>query len=71
MIRDRLRHRQLVCPARIWSRDHQGGGRLLRQSFSRRSLEITAPDYGFGATPEAAADGARERYKEEEGGEQI
>ena len=35
--------------------------------FSKRSLEVTAPEYGFGPTPEAAAEGARDRYREEEG----
>jgi hypothetical protein len=31
------------------------GGGFCASLFSKRSLEITAPDYGFGPTPEAAA----------------
>lgn len=35
--------------------------------FSKGSLQVTASEYGVGPTPEAAAERARERFREEEG----
>ncbi len=43
------------------------GGDYCASLFSKRSFEVTAPEYGCGSTPEAAANGARDRYIEEEG----
>ncbi len=36
--------------------------------FPKTSLEVTVPRYGRGSSPEAAAERARERFKEEEEG---
>lgn len=35
--------------------------------FPKQSLQVSAPRYGRGSSPEAAAESARERYREEEG----
>jgi hypothetical protein len=39
--------------------------------FPKQSLQINAPHYGRGPSPEAAAESARDRYKVEEEGAQV
>jgi len=45
----------------------QEEGEYWAHLFSKQSLEISAPRYGRGSSPEAAARSAQARYVEEEG----
>jgi hypothetical protein len=46
----------------------QDGGEYRAHLFSKQSLQVGAPLYGRGSSPEAAAESARDRYREEEEG---
>jgi hypothetical protein len=43
-------------------------GEYWAHLFPKKSLQISAPRYGRGPTPEAAAQSARDRFREEEVG---
>jgi hypothetical protein len=56
-----------------WFRDRgfglvvtEEGGEFWAHLFPLSSLQVAAPKYGRGATPQAAAQSARERYKVEQ-----
>lgn len=46
-------------------------GQYWANLFGKQSLQIGAPRYGGGSTPEEAAETGRERYKEEEEGPAV
>jgi hypothetical protein len=46
----------------------QEEGKYWAHLFPKQSLQVNAPRYGRGPTPEAAAESARERYQIEEEG---
>jgi hypothetical protein len=42
-------------------------GEYWAHLFPKQSLQVSIPRYGRGASPDAAAEDARERYQEEQG----